>query len=176
MRNISFLVVLRDARLLPGSPDEELPLVLALGGCALQRLEWRRRVRVVLRVLALHVRGLVLHGALVLVGLHHRLVVVDVALEEVFALAPFLVALVVAPFHVLRLGLVSHCHGMDFLELGDLGDHHVEESELVEDFHHKRSSSKMADLYDDLSGVVLKKWLRKTGVARSCCGALPFVC
>ena len=77
---------------------------------------------------------------------------------------------------MLELGLVSHCHGMDFLELGDLEDHHDEESELVEDLHHKRSSPKIADLYGGLSGAVLKKRLRKTGVARSCCGALPFVC
>ena len=34
----AFLVVLRGARLLLVSPDEELPLVLAHGGCALQRL------------------------------------------------------------------------------------------------------------------------------------------
>ena len=98
-------------------------------------------------MLELHVRGLVLHVALVLVELPHRLEVVDVALVEVFPLA-----LGVAPFHVLGLGLVSHCHGMDFLELGDHGDHHVDENELGEDLHHKRSSPKIANLSGGLTG------------------------
>ena len=71
-------------------------------------------------------RVLELHDVLDLGGLHHRLEVLEVALVEVFGLAPLLLALVVAPFHVLELGLVSHCHGMDFLELGDLEDHHEE--------------------------------------------------
>ena len=119
-------------------------------------------MRVVLRVLVLD-------------GWRLHIEVLDVALAEVFALAPLVLALVVAPFHVLELGLVSHCHGMDFLELGDLEDRHIEESELVEDLHHKRSSPKIADLYSDLSGAVLKKRTRKTGVARSCCRVLPFV-
>ena len=118
-----------------------------------------------------------LHDALVLVELHHLLEVVDVALVEVFALAPLLhEGLGVASIHVLKLGLVIHCHGMDFLELGELDDDHVEEGEFVVYLHHKRSSPKIADLYGDLSGAILKKPKRKTGVERSCCGALPFVC
>ena len=76
----------------------------------------------------------------------------------------------------LKDSLANHFHGMDFLELGDLEDHHVVESRLVEDLHHKMSSPKIADLYGDLSGTVLKKPMRKTGVKQSCCGALPFVC
>ena len=64
---------------------------------------------------------------------------------------------------------------MDFLELGDLEDDHVEEGELMEDLHHKMSSPKIADLSGGLSGTVLMKTMRKTGVARSCCGVLPFV-
>ena len=128
-----------------------------------------------LRVLELHVRGLVLHGALVLVELHHRLEGLDVVLVEVFSLAPLLLALGVSPFHVLELGLLSRCHRKDFLEFGDLEELDIEGSELVEDLHHKRSSPKIADLYGNLSGAVLKKRMRKMGVARSCCGALPFV-
>ena len=130
-----------------------------------------------LQVLELHGRGLVLHVALVLVEVHHRLEGLEVVLVEVFALAPLLhEGLGVASVHVLELGLVIHCHGMDFLELGELDDDHVEEGELVVDLHHKKSSPKIADLYGDLSGAVLKKPMRKTGVERSCCGALPFVC
>ena len=109
-------------------------------------------------------------------GWRHLLEVLDVALVEVFALAPLLLELLGASVHVLELGLVSHCHGMDFLELGDLDDDHVEEGELMADLHHNRSSPKIADLYGDLSGAVLKKPMRKTGVERSCCGALPFLC
>ena len=112
---------------------------------------------------------------LVLEGWRHHLEVLDIALVEIFALAPLLLALVVAPFHVLVLGLVSHCHEMDFLELGDLGGRHVEENELVEDLHRKRSSPKIADLSGGLSGAVLMKRMRKTGAARSYCGVLPFV-
>ena len=81
----------------------------------------------------------------------------------------------VASVHVLELGLVSHCHGMDFLELGDPEDDHVEEGELVADLHHKRSSPKIADLNGGLSGTVLLKKRREMGIARSCFGALPFV-
>ena len=125
-------------------------------------------MRVVFRVLELH-------NVLDHVGSHHRLEVLGVLLVVVFYLAPLLHALVVAPYHALELDLVSHCDGMDFLELGDLGDHHVEESELVGDLLRKRSSPKIADLSGSLSGIVLMKRMRKTGVARSCCGVLPFV-
>ena len=106
----------------------------------------------------------VLHGALVLVGLHHHLEVLDVALVGV-VLGPRPLELGVSPFHLLELGLVIHCHGMDFLELGDLEDHHVEGHELVEDLHHKRSSPKIVDLSGGFSGAVLMKRMRKTGVA-----------
>ena len=87
------------------------------------------------------------------------------ALVEAFALAPLVLALVVAPFHPLKLGLVSHCHGKDFLKLGDLEDHHVEGLELVEDLLRKRSSPKIADLSGGLSGAVLMKMSRRTGVS-----------
>ena len=130
-----------------------------------------------LQVLELHGRGLVLHVAFVLVEVHHHLEGLEVVLVEVFALAPLLLeGLGVSSVHVLELGLVSHCHRMDFLDLGDLEDDHVEEGELVADLHHKRSSPKIAELYGDLSGAILKKPMRKTDVKRSCCGALPFVC
>ena len=102
-------------------------------------------------------RVLELHDVLDLVGLHHQLEVLDVALVELFAPTPLLLALVVAPFHVLELGLVSHCHGIYFLELGDLGYLHVEGLELMEDLLHKRSSPKIADLSGGLSGAVLLK-------------------
>ena len=65
-------------------------------------------------------RGLVCDGAFVLVGLHRCLEVLDVALVEV-ALGPRRLVLGVSLFHVLGLGLVIHCLGKDFLELGDLG-------------------------------------------------------
>ena len=130
-----------------------------------------------LQVLVLHVRGLVLHVALVLVEVHHRREGLGVVLVEVFALAPLLhEGLGVASIHVLELDLVIHCHGMYFLELGELNYDHIKEGELVMDLHHKKSSLKIADLYGDLSGAILKKPMRKTGIERSCCGALPFVC
>ena len=94
---------------------------------------------------------------LVLDGWRLRLEVVAVALVEAFALAPLVLALVVAPFHVLELGLVSHCHGMDCLENGDLGEHHGEGLELGEDLYHKMSSPKGVYLSGGLSGAVLLK-------------------
>ena len=99
-------------------------------------------MRVVLRVLVLD-------------GWRHHLDVLDEALVEVFALAPLLLALGILPLHVLELGLVSHCHGMDFLENGDLGGHHVEGLELGEDLYHKMSIPKSVDLSGGLSGDVL---------------------
>ena len=81
------------------------------------------------------------------------------------SLDPRRLVLGVSPFHVLGLGLVSHCLGMDFLELGDLGEQHVKESEHGEDLHHNRSSPKIANLSSGLSGAVLAKRLRKTRIS-----------
>ena len=112
---------------------------------------------------------------LVLDGWRLRLEVVAGARVEAFVLASLVLALVAAPFHVLGLGLVSHCHRMDFLELGDLEVLDVEGLELVEDLYHRRSSPKSVDLSGGLSGAVLLTMMRKMGVARSCCEVLPFV-
>ena len=77
--------------------------------------------------------------------------------------------------HVLDLSLVSHCHGMDFLELGDLEVLDVEGLELVEDLYHRGSSPKSVDLRGGLSGAFLLAMMRKVGIARSCYKVLPFV-
>ena len=166
----AFLVVLCDARLLLVSPDEELHLAHVLPGRVGQRHVWNLGVHLGPLGIELHAVVVVVEvlrhlaplgvGALVplvLDGWRVRLEVVAVALVEAFALAPLVLALVVAPFHVLELGLVSHCHGMDFLEHGDLGEHHVEVLELGEDLYHKTSRPKMADLSGGLSGAVFLK-------------------
>ena len=45
----------------------------------------------------------------------------------------------------------------DFLELGVLGEHHVDGLELGEDLYHNMSSPKSVDLSGGLSGAVLLK-------------------
>ena len=64
---------------------------------------------------------------------------------------------------------------MGFVDLDDIHGLGDDANELVVDLHRKRSSPKIANLYGDLSGAVLKKPMRKTGVERSCCGDLTFV-
>ena len=62
----------------------------------------------------------VLLNFLALAGVHRRLEIVDVDDMVGVALDPWCLALDVSPFHLLGLGLANHCHGIDFLELGDL--------------------------------------------------------
>ena len=67
---------------------------------------------------------------------------------------------------MLKLGLVGHCHGIDFLAPGGL-----EWCRVEEDWHQKTSMMTRGDLSD----AVLVKKLRKLLGSRSCCGIHPFV-
>ena len=61
-----------------------------------------------------------IHDFVALAGLHRHLEMLVVDDVAVVVLDPWLLVLGIAPAHVLKLGLVGHCHGTDFLALGGL--------------------------------------------------------
>ena len=115
---------------------------------------------------------LVLHDFVALARVHRCLKMVDVDDVVGVALDHWHLVIGVSPFHVLGLDLANHCHGMDFLELGELESTRREEMELEEDSHRKKSMPTSGDLS---GGAVLVKKLRKTLSSRPWCGILPFV-
>jgi hypothetical protein len=98
---------------------------------------------------------LVPHGVVVLAEVHRHLGHLGVGTVEL-AFGPWHLGLGTDVIRALEGGLVTHCHGMDFVELDDHHDRRDDENMLVEDFCGKKNAKSV-----DLSGAVLKMKLWK---------------